>query len=163
MISRDPDQPGQYVLRTDLWLPRPIEEVFEFFTDAYRLEEITPPWLHFHVVTPQPIDMQAGTLIEYKLRLHGVPVRWRTEISVWEPPNRFVDQQLKGPYQRWHHEHRFSEQDGGTRVEDIVHYRIFLGRLLHPLFIQRDLEQIFTFRRQKMVELLGDSERAEKP
>src|ERR1700761_1668298 len=89
---------GTYVLRDELWLPRPIDEVFGFFSDAYRLEMITPPWLHFHVQTPKPILMSPGRLIDYKLRLHGIPLRWRTEISEWQPPYRFVDRQLRGPY-----------------------------------------------------------------
>ena len=153
MISRDPEKSGQHILRTELWLPQPIEEVFAFFADAYQLEEITPPWLHFHVLTPRPIEMKAGAFIEYKLRMHGIPVRWKTEISAWEPPHRFVDEQVKGPYHHWHHEHRFTEKDGGTLMEDVVHYKIFLGFILHPLFIKRDLEQIFHYRQEKMKEI----------
>lgn len=147
-ITRHPSIPGAYLLATDQWFPVPRETVFPFFGDAANLEAITPPWLRFEVVTPSPIDMQPGQLIDYKLRLHYVPIRWRTEISVWEPPVRFVDRQLKGPYHFWVHEHTFEEQAGGTLVRDRVEYKVPGGRLVHALLVRRDLERIFTFRRQ---------------
>ena len=87
-----------FQLKAEQWLPRPIDEVFQYFSDAYRLEELTPSFLHFHVVTPRPIPIAAGTVIDYRLRLHGIPIRWRSEISEWQPPFRFVDRQLIGPY-----------------------------------------------------------------
>ena len=90
MISRHESKPGVYVLQMEMWLPRGIHEVFDFFADAYRLEQITPPWLHFHVLTPKPVEMFAGTKIDYALRLHGIPIRWQSEISEWEPPFHFV-------------------------------------------------------------------------
>lgn len=92
-------------------VPHPIERAFEFYGNARNLERITPPWLGFEVTTPGPIEMGVGTLIEYRLRLHRVPVRWRTRIEVWEPPRRFVDAQVKGPYSLWEHTHTF-EEDG---------------------------------------------------
>lgn len=95
------------------FLPRPRAEVFQFFSDAFQLETLTPGWLHFSVLTPAPICISAGTLIDYRLRLHGLPVRWQSRISVWEPPLRFVDEQTRGPYRRWHHEHAFEAVDGG--------------------------------------------------
>lgn len=147
---------GKYVLETRIWLPRAIGEVFEFFADAHRLEDITPPWLNFHVVTPKPISMFAGTTIDYKLRLHGLPLKWRSEISVWDPPHRFVDRQLIGPYRLWHHEHTFVEQNGGTLVEDRVDYRVFGGALVHALFVKRDLERIFAYRSERLRTLLCD-------
>lgn len=148
---------GARLLRTSLWLPRPIGEVFAFFADAGNLEAITPPWLRFRIVTPRPIAMRAGALIDYGLRLHGIPMRWRTEITAWEPPHRFVDEQLRGPYRLWRHEHTFREEDGGTRVRDEVRYRVLGGPLVEPWLVRPDLRRIFTFRTEKMQELLGPS------
>lgn len=155
MIRRHETQRGVYVLETELWLPRAIDDVFEFFADAFRLEDITPPWLHFHVVTPQPIAMSSGTTIDYRLRLHGLPLRWRSEISAWEPPVRFVDRQLIGPYRLWHHEHTFVEKDNGTLVRDRVDYSVLGGPLIHALFVRRDLERIFSYRQRRLQELLN--------
>lgn len=126
----------------------PREEVFHFFADAGNLQAITPPWLHFHIVTPQPISLHTGALLDYRLRLHGVPIRWRTEISVWEPPVRFCDRQLRGPYLQWEHTHTFTEVPGGTLMEDNVLYRVPGGALVNWLLVQRDLRQIFEFRQQ---------------
>ncbi|MBS0205038.1 MAG: SRPBCC family protein [Planctomycetes bacterium] len=156
-ISRHESLPRTYTLRDEQWLPRGIEEVFEFFADACRLEEITPPWLHFQVQTPKPVPMHAGSLIDYTLKLHGVPIRWRTEISEWAPPFRFVDCQLKGPYRLWRHLHTFEERDGGTFVRDHVDYRVPGGPLVHWLFVRPDLNRIFTYRRQTLQKLLGRS------
>jgi ligand-binding SRPBCC domain-containing protein len=149
--------PAKHTLQTELWLPRDIRDVFDFFADAHRLEEITPPWLHFHVMTPKPVLMFAGTKIDYRLRLHGLPVRWQSEISEWEPPFRFVDRQLIGPYRLWCHQHTFEERDGGTLVKDRVDYAVPGGWLIHWLFVRRDLERIFAFRHAKLIEILGQS------
>lgn len=154
-IERHPTVAGAYQLRTELWLPRGIQEVFDFFADAYKLEDITPPWLHFHVLTPKPVPMFPGTKIDYKLRLHGLPVRWRSEISEWEPPRRFVDRQLAGPYRLWHHLHEFEEQDGGTLVKDTVDYKVPGGSFVHWLMVRRDLETIFRYRHERMQHFLG--------
>ncbi len=108
----------EFLLETKLWLPRPRAEVFSFFASAHNLETITPPWLNFEVLTPAPIAMRPGTLIDYRIRIHGVPVRWRTEITSWQPPYQFVDEQLRGPYKFWHHTHTFEERDGGTLCID---------------------------------------------
>jgi ligand-binding SRPBCC domain-containing protein len=129
----------------------PIDEAFAFYGDARNLELITPPWLGFEVTTPGPIEMGPGTLIEYRLRLHRLPVRWRTRIEVWEPPRRFVDVQVKGPYSLWEHTHTF-EADGprATIIEDRVRYSIPcgpLGSLANRLLVRRDLRQIFDYRR----------------
>jgi hypothetical protein len=132
------------------WLPRTVGEVFPFFADARNLETITPPWLRFEVLTPAPIELRAGTLIDYRLKIHGVPVRWRTRISVWEPPHRFVDEQLRGPYRAWIHEHTFEARDGGTLSRDVVRYDMFGGKLADWLFVRRDVERIFDYRRQKL-------------
>jgi ligand-binding SRPBCC domain-containing protein len=141
-------------VETRLWLPRGRAEVFPFFADAYNLEEITPPWLRFSVLTPPPIAMRAGTLIDYRLRLHGVLLRWRTEIAVWEPPARFVDRQVSGPYETWEHEHRFREVAGGVVMSDHVSYRIRGGRLADRIgdvaVARRDLRRIFEYRQEAL-------------
>lgn len=142
-------------LDRSLWVPRPLSEVFPFFASAANLEALTPPWLRFEIVTPLPIAMREGALIDYRIKLYGVPMRWRTLISAWEPPHRFVDEQIKGPYAVWHHEHTFTERDGGTLLEDHVHFRSPLGFLTHPLFIRRQLAQIFDFRHQIIAEKFG--------
>jgi ligand-binding SRPBCC domain-containing protein len=111
-ITKHPNDPRGNRLTTEIRLPTPLVDVFEFFSDAYNLEEITPPWLHFSVQTPAPIEMKRGALIDYRLRLHGIPIHWRTEITAWEPPFRFVDEQLRGPYRYWRHERRIFEYRG---------------------------------------------------
>lgn len=153
---RFPARESGFRLEAELWLPQGREELFPFYGDAYNLESITPPWLHFEVLTPKPIEMKPGALIDYRLRLHGLPIRWRTEIARWEPPIAFLDQQLKGPYRYWRHEHLFEEADGGTRVIDRVDYDFFGGRLAHALIVRRDLEAIFSYRQRKLLERFGD-------
>ena len=134
------------------FLPRPVTEVFPFFADARNLQAITPEWLNFEVVTPGPIAMKPGALIDYQLRVHGIPLKWRTLIREWEPPHRFVDEQLRGPYRQWIHEHTFTAQDGGTLARDKVLYAVPGGALINALFVRRDVERIFAFRRQKLAE-----------
>jgi ligand-binding SRPBCC domain-containing protein len=143
----------EFTLRTELWLPRPRDEVFPFFAEARNLETLTPPWLQFEVLTPAPVEMRPGTLIDYRIRVHGIPVRWRTEIAEWQPPHRFVDIQLRGPYTLWHHTHTFEERDGGTLCLDQVRYRPRGGALMHWLFVRRDVESIFRYRQQRMKEM----------
>lgn len=135
------------------WLPRPRAEVFPFFADAANLQAITPPWLDFRILTPGPIAMRPGTLIDYRLKLRGFPIRWRTQITVWEPPFRFVDRQLKGPYRQWVHEHSFEEKDGGTLCRDRVDYAVPGGALVNRIFVQRDVETIFAYRREQLERL----------
>jgi ligand-binding SRPBCC domain-containing protein len=146
-------------VETRLWLPRGRADVFPFFADAYNLEEITPPWLRFSVLTPRPIEIRAGTLIEYRLRLHGLPLRWRTEIAVWEPPVRFVDRQVAGPYETWEHEHRFRDVRGGVVMSDRVDYRIRGGLLADWIgdraVARRDLRRIFEYRRDVLQARFG--------
>ena len=141
-----------HVLEREQRLPVPPEEVFPFFEDAGNLEAITPPFLGFRVVTERPIDMRPGTLIEYRLRLHGVPVSWRTRIERFDPPHMFVDRQLSGPYRLWHHTHVFEPDGrGGTLMRDRVRYALPLGPLgavAHMLFVRRDLRRIFDFRQE---------------
>ncbi len=145
---------SDYRLDAEVWLPKPVDEVFPFFSDAHNLEEITPPMVRFNVLTPKPIPMQAGTLIDYKLRIRGVPVRWTTKIVAWEPNQRFVDEQLKGPYAKWHHEHRFVAKDGGTLCTDTVHYALplgVLGSVAHRLIVKNDVRKIFEYRQQALL------------
>jgi ligand-binding SRPBCC domain-containing protein len=149
---------ASYVLQREQWIPRPIEHVFDFFADARNLEAITPPWLDFRILTPEPIRMGSGTLIRYRLRWHGLPLRWLTEIQRWNPPTEFIDVQLQGPYRLWHHMHHFRPADGGTLMQDVVRYALPLGplgRLAHAWRVQSDLEAIFDFRASKVSELLG--------
>jgi ligand-binding SRPBCC domain-containing protein len=129
---------------------RSIDEVFAFFARAHNLEVIAPPWLRFEVLTPEPVAMRVGMLIEYRLRLHGVPVRWTSRIEEWEPGAGFVDRQVRGPYRLWHHRHEFAPHRDGTVVRDCVDYALpfgALGELANKLFVHRDLERIFDFRR----------------
>lgn len=147
-----------FVFESSLWLPRNREEVFPFFADAANLEAITPPWLKFHILTPRPIEMRAGTTIDYQLRIKGFPARWRTLISAWEPPIRFVDEQLRGPYRRWHHTHTFEEHDGGTLCKDRVEYDMLGGWLVNKLLVRRDIETIFAWRRKRLMECFPSAE-----
>ncbi len=140
------------------YLEHPAEAVFAYFASARNLEQITPPWLGFEVLTDEPIEMGVGTLIDYRLRVHGVPVRWTSRIEEWEPGRSFADRQLRGPYGLWHHRHRFEPAGEGTVVSDEVDYALPLGRLgdlAHPLFVRRDLERIFSFRREAVQRALG--------
>jgi hypothetical protein len=146
---------ASFTLTTELWLGRPLAEVFPFFADAGNLDLITPPWLRFEIVTPRPMEMKAGALIDYRLRLHGLPVRWQSEITVWQPPDLFVDEQRRGPYRIWHHKHTFTERDGGTLVRDYVRYAVWGGALVNRLFVQRDVAAIFGYRQQTLRELFA--------
>ena len=130
----------------ELCLPLPPEKLFPFFADAANLDALTPPWLHFRIVTPRPVEMKTGALIDYRLRVHGLPLRWRTHISAWQPPHRFVDEQLRGPYRQWIHEHTFEARDGGTLARDIVRYAVPFDFLAHRWFVRPDIERIFKFR-----------------
>ena len=140
----------EYTLHAEQLLPRPRDEVFSFFADARNLEALTPPWLKFEVLTPAPIEMRPGALIDYRIRVHGLPIRWRTEITAWNPPHRFVDVQLSGPYTLWHHTHTFEERDGGTLCRDDVRYRPRGGALMNWLFVDRDVKKIFDFRQERL-------------
>lgn len=148
------------LLRREQLLEVGLERAFGFFSRAENLEAITPPWLRFEIVTPTPIVMHAGTRIRYRLRLRGIPVRWLTQIEEWEPPHRFVDRQLKGPYALWHHTHQFEAVgEERTRMVDVVRYgqRLGpLGDLAEQLVVRRDLRRIFDYRRDAIAALITE-------
>jgi ligand-binding SRPBCC domain-containing protein len=141
--------------QTELWLPLRPEELFPFFADAGNLDAITPPWLNFRIVTPPPIAMREGALIDYQLRVRGIPLRWRTRINVWQPPHRFVDEQLRGPYRQWIHEHTFEAHDGGALARDVVHYAVPFDFIAHRWFVRPDVEKIFAFRQEALRKRFG--------
>ena len=155
--TRQPD--GSWLLESSCFLPYPIDEVFKFFHDAHNLETITPDFLNFEVLTPKPIEMRTGALIDYRLRLHGIPLRWRTEIRDWNPPHSFVDNQLSGPYREWHHTHKFVAQDGGTLCTDQVRYRVYGGALIQRMLVKSDVDRIFRYRLKRMHQLFPDKNR----
>ena len=164
-IQRNRTRPGfQLVAQQTLTASR--ADVFAFFADAFQLERITPPWLHFAVLASRPLEIDEGALIDYRLRLRGLPLRWRSRIRDWRPPLRFVDEQLRGPYRRWYHEHTFLEDGPNTIVRDTVDYNVPGGALVHGLFVKHDLRRIFLFRQQALSELFARSvapNRCEEP
>jgi ligand-binding SRPBCC domain-containing protein len=131
-------------------LPAPLVEVFPFFSEARNLERITPPWLRFRILTEGDITMAVGTLIDYRLRWRNVPIRWRTEIEAWDPPQHFVDRQIRGPYRVWRHEHWFEEHRGGTLAIDRVRYAAPGGLVVHRVIVDRDVAAIFAHRRRAL-------------
>jgi ligand-binding SRPBCC domain-containing protein len=158
-IVRSPTGHG-FQLKASQFLPYPQDQVFEFFADAFKLQTLTPTWLHFSVVTPPPIRLAAGTLIDYRLRVHRVALRWQSRISVWDPPWRFFDEQMHGPYRRWHHQHVFESTEGGTLCRDTVDYEVYGGSLINTLFVRPDLFKIFAFRQSRLRELFPDAHAA---
>ncbi len=149
---------GEHEILAEQWVRRPLPEVFAFFSNAHNLEQLTPAFLKFRVLGTSTPALQEGTLIDYKLSLHGIPMKWQSRIEVWQPGKQFVDTQVRGPYQLWHHTHEFEEYQDGTILRDRVRYRMPLGgfgdALATPL-VQRDLKTIFDFRRQRAQELFG--------
>lgn len=147
-----------YTLRREQWIARPIDEVFAFFAAAHNLEEITPPWLAFKILSMSTESIEEGSTIRYRLRLHGIPVHWTTNIREWNPPHCFVDEQTKGPYKLWRHTHRFEAHGGRTRMIDEVQYALpfgVVGRLVHALKVRRDVSRIFDYRRRRIDVLFG--------
>jgi ligand-binding SRPBCC domain-containing protein len=138
-----------HTLRREQVIPSPLEEVFSFFADSRNLETITPAWLSFRILNPQPIQMRAGTRLDYRLKWHGLPIAWKTEILAWNPPYSFTDVQMRGPYRLWHHVHSFSAEPRGTRMVDVVSYQLPLGaigELAHATLVRGDLERVFDHR-----------------
>jgi len=144
-------------LERSLWLPSPLEEVFAFFADARNLERLTPPWLGFTILNPTPVAMEEGVRIDYRIRLHGIPVRWQSRIAVWDPPHRFVDRQTRGPYRAWIHEHRFLADGDRTLVLDRVDYRVPGGELVRRFLVEPDLRRIFAYRHRRLVDHFGSA------
>ena len=144
------------VVLAQQYLPAPIDEVFAFFSDARNLERITPKTVRFEILTPEPIEMGVGTLIDYRLRIKGLPIRWRTRICEWDPPNRFADEQLKGPYHLWYHTHWFKQDGERTLIGDRIEYRPRGGPLINALFVKRDVKGIFTHRQKVLAEIFGE-------
>ena len=140
-----------FILEDSLEVPYKLEEVFEFFSNAENLEFLTPQKLQFSIVSPKPIKMAVGTHIDYKLKLFGIPFKWKSEIPLWEPPRRFMDVQLTGPYTYWEHEHLFEDLGDSTRIIDKVHYNQPGGALVNSLFIKPNLRSIFSFRKKQMM------------
>jgi ligand-binding SRPBCC domain-containing protein len=138
--------------------PLEAEELFPFFANAANLETITPPWLGFRILTPLPITMRSGAEIAYRLKLRGVPLGWRTRITAWEPPHRFVDEQVRGPYRVWRHEHVFQPLDDGTLMTDRVEYAHIGGPLVERVLVRPDVERIFRWRRTRLEALFGSPE-----
>jgi len=157
---------GACVLRASQVIPLPREQIFPFFADARNLVVITPPAMRFQIRTPEPITMHTGTLIDYTVRVVGVPLRWRTLISRWDPPDEFADEQLRGPYALWHHRHRFVSLDAArTRMDDEVIYRLPfapLGNLVAP-FVRRELRRIFSYRHSAIERAVTDGTLAARP
>ena len=147
-----------YELKKKVTIPAPIEDVFSFFSDAGNLNLITPPWLYFKILTPLPIVMEKNALIDYAIKLLGLQFVWKTEIAVWQPPDKFIDRQIKGPYRVWEHTHMFMEKGEGTQMEDVVRYAVpgfVLSPLIHFLFVRPRLEKIFAFREQRLLALFS--------
>ena len=147
-----------FVFHAEQFVPRPHAEVFDFFSKAENLQELTPAFLHFRILSVDPAPIRKGTLIKYSLRWRIFPIRWTTEIIEWEPPNRFVDVQLKGPYKLWHHEHRFVAEGSGTRIIDQVQYQLpfgIFGSIAHSLKVKKDVETIFAYRTEVVRRLFG--------
>jgi len=146
------------VIHRETTVASPLEATFAFFSDARNLEALTPAWLNFRIRSDGPLTMHEGLLIDYVIRLRGLPIPWKTRIDVWEPKVRFVDRQLNGPYRWWRHEHRFEPAPGGTRVIDRVEFvprlRLITGRL-----VARNVERIFDYRAEELKRLFGDGER----
>ncbi len=141
-------------------VPRALDEVFSFFSDARNLERLTPPWLRFEIVTPEPIPMHEGAELRYRLRWHGLPLRWTSRITDWSPPVLFVDEQVHGPYRIWRHEHRFEEVEGGTRVRDRVRYAVPAPGFVERFLVRPDLERVFAYRQERLREIFDGSTEA---
>lgn len=152
-----------FLFESQRTLERPITEVFEFFSNAHNLAEITPPELHLEILTPAPIEMFAGTLIDYRLKLHGIPLRWQTEITEWNPPHFFLDEQRRGPYRLWRHTHTFNETEDGVVVGDSVEYAVWGNGVVDKFFVRPDIEKIFAYRSEQLDEIFHHKKNSTSP
>jgi len=149
-----------YEFHGEQFLNAPLDEVFSFFSNPANLDELTPDRLRFEIETDTPIEMREGLELDYTLRIRGIPVSWRSRIEVWEPPERFVDVQVHGPYTHWRHEHAFDERDGDTLVTDHVAYGVpgwIFAPLIHYFFVRPDVVSIFDYRRKRLEEMFNDT------
>lgn len=144
-----------FTLRRKLWVPKPIDKVFPFFSDVKNLDRITPKWLHFRSVE-HPESVGEGTRLMHKLKIRGIPITWVSEITHWDPPYGFVDEQKKGPYRLWKHEHTFREEKDGTVCEDTVKYAVLGGDLINRFLIAPDLKKIFDYRQERLRKIFTD-------
>ncbi|HVU52190.1 MAG TPA: SRPBCC family protein [Polyangia bacterium] len=155
----------RHTLSREQLVPAPRADVFAFFADAGNLQRLTPPALEFSILTPLPITMRPGTIIDYRLSLFRIPFRWRTVIEAFEPESRFVDVQAAGPYRAWRHTHELCDAPGGTLVRDRVEYELPLGPvgdLAHALFVRRQLDRIFDYRRRVIEDVFATSGQSAK-
>lgn len=152
-----------FLFETQQTLACPLSEVFDFFSDAHNLAIITPPWLHFEVLTPAPIEMLPGTRIDYRLKLRGIPIRWQSEITEWNPPYAFADEQRRGPYRLWQHKHTFDETENGVVVGDSVEYAVWGNALINKFFVRPDIEKIFAYRSAQLEELFHHKKNSNVP
>ena len=142
-----------FQISSSVLLPYPRPQVFDFFSRAENLNLITPPWVHFSILTPLPIEMKLGAVIEYRIRVRGILLRWLSEITDWDPPYRFEDTQIRGPYRRWVHSHIFGEMPEGTLVTDDVSYQVPGGAAVNRLYVTAELRRIFNYRKTNLPEL----------
>jgi len=150
-----------FVFRAEQFVARPLDEVFEFFSEAENLQQLTPEWLHFRILSVEPSPVRTGTIIRYSLRWRIFPIHWTSEIVFWDPPHGFVDEQRKGPYKLWHHEHRFAAEGNGTRITDEVRYALpfgVLGRVAHEFKVKKDVQAIFNYRKAAVERIFGTGE-----
>ncbi len=145
----------KFRFKTKQQIDKPIQDIFPFFSKVENLEILTPDWLNFKILTPLPIEIKTGTIIKYRIRLYGIPLYWKTKITLWDPPHRFIDEQIKGPYSVWIHEHRFEAKDGKTTMIDTVDYDIpgwIFKTVVHRIFVEKQVDSIFKFRQKKIKE-----------
>lgn len=153
-----------YFFKQEIHIPQPLETVFQFFSNAENLNRLTPPHLDFKILTRLPIIMTKGTLIDYQLKIYHFPVKWKTEITVWEPSYRFIDSQIKGPYKKWIHEHKFETVGDNTKMTDTVEYAIpggIFSPAINNVFVRRDIQKIFDFREEQLLKIFGQHDKPE--
>lgn len=145
----------EYILQSRIRVPGKLPDIFKFFSNPLNLKKLTPAKLQFEVLTPEPIEMGVGTILDYKMKIYGFPVYWRTRITEWDPPVVFADLQERGPYKQWIHEHRFFDEGDTTMMQDTVRYRVRGGALVHSLVVKRDVLKIFGYRKKIFSEIFG--------